>query len=135
MLKRVFLKIFSEPDEHFFNVMDVNVEDGLFRYHIADYQVLLDNNISLKRYTQCECRPNNFGRKLLEMCKSNNLCIANSRIGKDKNISKKTCNDLSVVDYLILSSNLFSVIKKFDVLDYDPLFSDVHCALYSSVFQ
>ena len=27
-------------------------------------------NISLKRYTQCECRPNNFGRKLLEMCKS-----------------------------------------------------------------
>ena len=31
--------------------MDVNVEDGLFRYHIADYQVLLDNNISLKRYT------------------------------------------------------------------------------------
>jgi hypothetical protein len=33
-------------------------------------QVLLDNNISLKRYTQCECRPNNFERKLLEMCKS-----------------------------------------------------------------
>jgi hypothetical protein len=33
-------------------------------------QVLLDNNISLKRYTQCECRPNNFGGKLLEMCKS-----------------------------------------------------------------
>ena len=50
--------------------MDVNVEDGLFRYHIADYQVLLDNNISLTRYTQCECRPNNFGRELLETCKS-----------------------------------------------------------------
>ena len=26
---------FSEPDETFMNVMDVNVEDGLFRYHIA----------------------------------------------------------------------------------------------------
>ena len=52
--------------------MDVNVEDGLFRYHIAmtTKSVLLDINISLKRYTQCECRPNNFGRKLLEMCKS-----------------------------------------------------------------
>ena len=72
----------------FLNVMDVNVEDDIFRY-CYDYQVLLDNNISLKRYTQCECRPNHFGRKLLEMCKSNNLCIANSRIGKDKNISKK----------------------------------------------
>ena len=30
-----FLKIFSEPDETFWNVMDVNVEDGLFRYPIA----------------------------------------------------------------------------------------------------
>ena len=68
--------------------MDVNVEDDLFRY-CYDYRVLLDNNISLKRYTQCECRTNNFGRKLLEMCKSNNLYIANSRIGKDKNIGKK----------------------------------------------
>jgi hypothetical protein len=86
--KTAVLEDFSEPDETFLNVMDVNVEDDIFRY-CYDYQVLLDNNISLKRYTQCECRPNNFGRKLLEMCKSNNLCIANSRIGKDKNISKK----------------------------------------------
>jgi hypothetical protein len=46
----------------------------------------------------------------------------------------KTCNDLiiSVVDYLISSSNLFSVNKNFYVLDYDPLFSDVHCALQFS---
>jgi hypothetical protein len=36
--------------------MDVSVEDDLFRY-CYDYQVLLDNNISLKRYTQCECKP------------------------------------------------------------------------------
>jgi hypothetical protein len=57
--KTAVLEDFSEPDETFLNVMDVNVEDGLFRYHIADYQVFLDNNISLKRYTQCECRPNN----------------------------------------------------------------------------
>ena len=30
-----FWRFFSEPDETFLNVMDVNVEDGLFRYHIA----------------------------------------------------------------------------------------------------
>ena len=30
-----FWRFFLEPDETFFNVMDVNVEDGLFRYHIA----------------------------------------------------------------------------------------------------
>jgi len=86
--KTAVLEDFSEPDETFLNVMDVNVEDDLSRY-CYDYQVLLDNNISLKRYTQCECRPNNFGRKLLEMCNSNNLYIANSGIGKDKNIGKK----------------------------------------------
>ena len=51
---------------------------------------------------------------------------------KIKILVKKTCNDLSVVDYLILSSNLFSVIKNFDALDYDTLFSDVHCSLQFS---
>ena len=60
--KTAVLEDFSEPDETFLNVMDVSVEDDLFRY-CYDYQVLLDNNISL-RYTQCECKPNNFGRKL-----------------------------------------------------------------------
>jgi hypothetical protein len=55
--KTAVLEDFSEPDETFLNVMDVNVEDDLFRY-CYDHQVLLDNNISFKRYTQCECRPN-----------------------------------------------------------------------------
>ena len=53
-------------------------------------------------------------------------------LAKIKILVKKTCNDLSVVDYLILSSNLFSVINNCDVLDYDPLFSDVNCALQFS---
>jgi hypothetical protein len=52
--KTAVFEDFSEPDETFLNVIDVNVEDDLFRY-CYDYQVLLDNNISLKRYTQCEC--------------------------------------------------------------------------------
>jgi hypothetical protein len=33
--KTAVLEDFSEPDETFLNVMDVNVEDCLFRYHIA----------------------------------------------------------------------------------------------------
>jgi hypothetical protein len=49
--KTAVLEDFSEPDETFLNVMDVNVENDLFRY-CYDYRVLLDNNISLKRYTQ-----------------------------------------------------------------------------------
>ena len=33
--KTAVLEDFSEPDETFLNGMDVNVEDGLFIYHIA----------------------------------------------------------------------------------------------------
>jgi hypothetical protein len=36
--KTAVLEDFSEPDETFLNVMDVNVEDDLFRY-CYDYQV------------------------------------------------------------------------------------------------
>jgi hypothetical protein len=87
--KTAVLEDFSEPDETFLNVMDVNVEDDLYRY-CYDYQVLLDNNISLKRYTQCECRPNNFvifnyngsfvkarAKLMYQACKAFIVCIEN----------------------------------------------------------
>jgi hypothetical protein len=47
--KTAVLEDFSEPDETFLNVMDVNVEDDLFRYY-HDYQVIPINwlrNISV----------------------------------------------------------------------------------------
>jgi hypothetical protein len=42
--KTAVLEDFSEPDETFLNVMDVNVEDGLFRYHIAMTSISNDDN-------------------------------------------------------------------------------------------
>ena len=44
-----------------------------------------------------------------------------------KLLEKKTCKDVSLVDYFLLFSDVFSAIKYFDILDYNPLFSDVHC--------
>jgi hypothetical protein len=38
-----------------------------------------------------------------------------------------------VIDYSLLSSPVFSLIKLFDVLDFNPLFSDVHCGLCFSL--
>ena len=32
-------------------------------------------------------------------------------------------------DYFLLSSNVFSLVKSFNILDFNPLYSDVHCAL------
>jgi hypothetical protein len=45
--KTAVLEDFSEPDETFMNVMDVNVEDDLFRY-CYDYQVTVGHNVHQK---------------------------------------------------------------------------------------
>ena len=37
-----------------------------------------------------------------------------------------TCKDVLLVDYFLLSSDVFPAIKYFDILDYNTLFSDVH---------
>jgi hypothetical protein len=51
------------------------------------------------------------------------LYIANSRIGSDANIGERTYKDATVVDYLILSSNLFSLITNFEIDEFVPLYS------------
>jgi hypothetical protein len=38
-----------------------------------------------------------------------------------------------MIDYFLLSSPVFSLIKLFDVLDFKPLFSDVQCGLCFSL--
>jgi hypothetical protein len=62
----------------------------------------------------------------LELCQSCSLYIANSRICKDKGIDKCTCKDSTVGDYLLISSSVFPLISEFEILDFNPLTSDVH---------
>ena len=50
--------------------------------------------------------------------------------GANKYIGKVTCKDTSLVDYFIVNSRVFSIIKEFEIIDFDPLFSDVHCRLH-----
>ena len=38
----------------------------------------------------------------------------------------KTCKNTSVIEYLLLSTDLFTCVNKFCVSDYDPMVSDVH---------
>ena len=48
----------------------------------------------------------NYGRRLLDLCKSTDLLIANGRLGDDKDIGEftyVTSRGRSVVDYLLLS--------------------------------
>ena len=58
-----------------------------------------------------------FGRRLIEFCKIYSIYIANGRIGNDKNIGNFTCIGLqgcSVIDYLMMSADLFNKTVNFD---------------------
>ena len=55
-------------------------------------------------------------------------------IYKNKLIGRVTCKDTSLVDYLILSSNLFHILADFEVFPFNPMFSDVHNHMHSSLY-
>ena len=65
---------------------------------------------------------NNEGNALLEICKSNNLCILNGRCGKDKNLGSFTFKHTSVIDYSITTVDTFKFIDDFEVTELDSLF-------------
>ena len=122
---------FTFPDESI-NIFDLDYDAEILEY-LYDFEKLLQNDIPLQRVSECTCRPNNYGHRLLEICKNNNIYIANSRIGLDKGKGEKTCNDVSVVDYLLLSSLLFPLVTDFKINDFVPLFSDCHSSIQFSV--
>ncbi|CAG2199234.1 unnamed protein product [Mytilus edulis] len=76
---------------------------------------------------------NNYGNRLLQLCQNIELLIVNGRLGKDKGIGALTCKNTTIVDYCILSPELFPYISEFEVLPFDPMLSDVHNALHVKI--
>jgi hypothetical protein len=72
---------------------------------------------------------NQYVRKLLDVCKYNDVFILNGRIGEDKDIGKFTCKNVGVVDYIIASPEYLKHITNFQVLKFSKLHSDVHCPI------
>ncbi len=66
------------------------------------------------------------GKKILELCKENNVCIMNGRVGQDIYHGKATTKHGTVIDYCISSPFLLSKVYKFSVQDFDPMYSDCH---------
>lgn len=61
---------------------------------------------------------NNFGIKLLDLCKSNSLRLANGRLGYDfgkGNFTYACVTGASVIDYLLLSERDFGLIQHFSI--------------------
>ena len=70
-----------------------------------------------------------YGKKLLEaLCKNSHICIFNGRV-EDHRFGKASTVYSTLVDYVIGSPLLFTKIKNFKVMDFDPLLSDVHCGI------
>ena len=95
-----------------------------------------DKGFETKRHNMDEC-VNNNGVKLLDLCQSFDLKIANGRLGNDKGVGNFTCYNKnggrSVVDYVIASVSIFEHISKFEIDVFDKCMSDVHCLLSFSL--
>lgn len=101
----------------FIDIFEWNVE--------GDSRFVLPDRVSQDKIK----KPNKWGWRLIELCKNFNLAVVNGRTGADYRIGKHTCNNISVVDYFILSRKLFNRIKGFDILNFNKKLSDVHCPL------
>ena len=93
------------------------------------FHIYNNSSVPVARTTQDHGRPNNHGFKLIDICKSNHLLIVNGRKGSDLGLGKCTSKEVSVVDYLLVSYDAFDSISKFEVFDFDPIMSDVHCGI------
>ena len=89
------------------------------------YIYLEECGIPVVRQSQDKHKVDKYGKKLLELCRRLELFFVNGRVGNDRDIGLTTCNN-SVIDYAIVSPNLFQSIVDFNVLIFDPILSDIH---------
>ncbi|KAI3382690.1 hypothetical protein SNEBB_010922 [Seison nebaliae] len=115
---------------------DIEVEatddtDALFNENFINVRDELEKcNVNFNRCNQ-DLTPDRstYGKKLMDVCKNNQVVIFNGRVGEDANIGKATTTCKTVVDYAIGSIDLLSNVKNFAVLDFDNMLSDIHCGL------
>ena len=123
-----------ELDDNLFDMLDISNVPEYFNVNMLSNYKLAEIGIPLERFSEDKARVNKYGQKLVELCKRCSLYIANGRVYKDKFIGRSTCKDTSLVDYLILSSNLFHILADFEVLPFNPMFSDVHNQIHFSLY-
>ena len=87
------------------------------------------DTITLPPRSSNDLSTNRMGRSLLEFCNTTDIFIVNGRIGNNSFSRRCTSKDSSVVDYVLASLSLFDNVKDFRVLDFDEMFSDIHCPI------
>ena len=127
--------ITGDANAHTSNETDcIDLDDFISSHFDLDEDTLNSHNqenhltnlgIPLSRVSKCN-KVNRSGRRLLDICKHNNLYILNGRVGSDNQTGQFTFRDTSVIDYSLASASLLSLIDHFEVIDLDRLYSDGH---------
>ena len=74
------------------------------------------------------------GKKLIDLCKTQNLLIVNGRVGEDKGVGQFTSKNNSVIDYVLAPPNFFSQFHTFQIHEFNPLLSDVHALISFEIY-
>ena len=102
-------------------------EVALLQMNLPD--VLQKIKLPLLRANKDLSRQDGNGLRLLELCKNTGLFIANGRYDE----GKPTTTSGTLIDYVLLSSDIANKIVDFKIDDFDPLYSDVHCKIKFSI--
>ena len=80
-----------------------------------------DIGLDMKRYS-LDHKTNNYGYKLIDLCRIIWLFIGNGRFDKDAGIGFNICRNASFVEYCILYPRLFVRRHRFNVHEFCHLF-------------
>lgn len=112
------------------DIIQVNDDDNNYFVNDDVYNNLNILSIPEPRFNQdATLDRSSYGKKLLEICKCNQVIILNGRMGHDRGVGKVTTSYNTTVDYVIGSPLLMKYVTHFEVLQYEPLYSDVHCGI------
>eukprot|EP00916_Digyalum_oweni_P023534 GHVL01039036.1.p1 GENE.GHVL01039036.1~~GHVL01039036.1.p1 ORF type:complete len:193 (+),score=26.36 GHVL01039036.1:261-839(+) len=121
---------------------DFNARSGYARDYLEDCAIMneLTDEVStvqmmdmfgiIKERCSMDHVMNNFGRSFIDFCISQRLLVVNGRMGEDARLGRVTCNNVSLVDYVLATPNVFPLFSKFQVCDYTECLSDVHCPIF-----
>ena len=108
---------FIYVNEHIYDAFNV---DDVTR-QILNKSLLEDLAITTSRHSTDKSKYDSYGSRLLSLCKSFDVRIANGRLFKDKGIGAAICKTSTVVDYCIMSPELFLCVSNMEIY---------HLALY-----
>ena len=81
-------------------------------------------SLPVYRKSNCKYRSNNWGNRFLSLILLLNMVILNGRYGDSS--SDCTCTSGSVIDYAVSSIDFIKNISCFNIIEFNPLLSDVH---------